>query len=215
MLEFGLIGFPISHSESPRLFRESYPEHFDGRAEEWTYDLIEEEDFGKAWRRFIDGGYRAVNVTAPFKESACRMADFPSEEVTRLRSANILVRKDDGIYAYNSDYLGVKRIIASLEGVHTCAVIGTGGAGRAAFAAAQDSGLSARSFHHDEISAGVESDLIIYTLPRACEGSDRLDSRFLLEANYLNPCLEGHRGYISGREWLRLQAETGFPLFFK
>ena len=63
MLRFGLIGYPISHSLSPRLFEAAYGGRF-------KYDLIEEEDFEKAWEAFTDGPYRAVNVTAPFKEKA-------------------------------------------------------------------------------------------------------------------------------------------------
>jgi len=164
---------------------------------------------------FISGGYQAVNVTAPFKEAAFLRADFPSEVVRRVRAANILIQRDEGVFAFNSDYLGVKKLIGALEGVQTVAVIGLGGAGRAALASSEDLGFETSSYHHDEIAAGVSADLIIYTLPRACEGCKKLKCEYLLEANYLNPCLEGHEGYISGREWLRCQAETGFPLFFE
>ena len=62
MKKFGLIGHPIAHSLSPALFKAA----FGGR---YTYDLIEEEDFEKAYGRFLEE-YDAINVTAPFKESA-------------------------------------------------------------------------------------------------------------------------------------------------
>ena len=59
-MKYGLIGHPISHSKSPELFRAAYPD-----AADMTYDLIEEADFERAYRRFLDE-YDAVNVTAPF-----------------------------------------------------------------------------------------------------------------------------------------------------
>ena len=44
------------------------------------------------------------------------------------------------------------------------------------------------------------------------EGSDRLECRNLLEANYKDPCLGGHPGYIPGTEWLLQQALLGYAL---
>ena len=62
MIKFGLIGHPIGHSASPALFAKAYG----GR---WQYDLIEGEDFEASWQRFLDE-YQAINITAPFKETA-------------------------------------------------------------------------------------------------------------------------------------------------
>ena len=42
MDKFGLIGYPIAHSLSPRLFSAAYG----GR---YAYELIETPDFEKAW----------------------------------------------------------------------------------------------------------------------------------------------------------------------
>ena len=203
MDKYGLIGFPIAHSLSPRLFEAAYG----GR---YTYDLIDTEDFEKAWEGFMYG-YRAVNVTAPFKGDAFACADWRSPECGRIGAANLCVNEGGMVKAYNSDYLAVKAILEPLE--HgTAAVIGYGGAGRAAMAAAEDSGFSTTLYRHGEIAGGVTADLIIYTLPRAVEGSDRLECRNLLEANYKDPCLGGHPGYIPGTEWLLQQALLGYAL---
>ena len=204
MDRFGLIGFPISHSLSPMFFRQAYGDRF-------AYDLLEHRDFEGAWKEFTEGPYRAVNVTAPFKTEAAARADIVSPEVERTSAANILLKTEDGIAAYNSDYLGLRRLLGNGEGF-SAAVIGTGGAGRAAIAAAEDNGFMVSSFHHDEIENGVRADVIIYTLPKAVPGLEALESGVLVEANYKDPCLTAHPGYISGRQWLVAQAEAGFAL---
>lgn len=212
MDRFGLIGYPISHSLSPGLFKEA----FGGR---YAYDIIETPDFEEAWTRFVEGPYRAVNVTTPFKTQAAERADIPSREVKAIGAANILVKTPEGIKAYNSDYLAVRSILESCvegaalpRGCTRVVVIGGGGAGRAALAAATDSGFMASLKHHDEIASGVRADIIIYTLPKAVEGCDLLDAPVLVEANYRDPVLASHRGYIPGTAWLKAQAVLGYPL---
>ncbi len=204
MHKFGLIGYPVGHSQSPSLFAELC-----GGA--WGYDLIEEKTFEDAWRRFIEGPYRAVNVTAPYKTLAAERADIRSEAVEHTGAANILVKTPRGIAAYNSDYLAIKELLKKASAA-SVTVIGLGGAGRAALAAAEDLGLPVRGLHHNEIAGGVADDVIIYTLPSAAPGFDSLDCRIIIEANYKDPCLSGHKGYISGLEWLRGQALLGFPI---
>lgn len=210
---FGLIGHPISHSLSPRLFSSAY-------AGRWQYDLIETPVFEEAFARFVKD-YQAINITAPFKADAAASADIKSPEVEAIGAANILVKRPEGITAFNSDYLGVKKMLSELKGCSSCAVIGYGGAGKAAAEAARSEGLETRVYRHSEITGGVDADIIIFTLPRAAEGSDRLRCRFLIEANYKDPCLAGMEftapdgtpgTYIPGQKWLQAQAETGYEI---
>ena len=203
MDKFGLIGHPIAHSFSPALFTAAYG----GR---YPYDLIETPDFEEAWARFLSA-YKAINVTAPFKANAFECADWKSPECSRVGATNLVVKTPEGLKAFNSDYLGVRSLLEPL-GCRTAAVIGYGGAGKAALAAAEDLGLDTRLYRHAEIARGVKADVIIYTLPRAVEGIDRLDCAHLLEANYRDPCLAGRPGYIPGSAWLLAQAVTGYAL---
>ena len=203
MDKFGLIGHPIAHSLSPALFTAAYG----GR---YVYDLIETPDFDEAWRRFL-AGYRAINVTAPFKGDAFARVDWRSPECERAGATNLVVKTPEGTKAYNSDYRGVKALLAPL-GCRSAAVVGYGGAGKAALAAAEDLGLDTQLYRHAEVAGGVQADVIIYTLPRAVEGIDRLDCAHLLEANYKDPCLAGRPGYIPGSSWLLMQAVTGYAL---
>lgn len=217
MSRFGLIGHPLSHSQSPSLFAEAY-------GEAHTYELIDTTDFNQAWNIFLSD-FKAVNVTMPFKEEAAARADFRSPEVQRTGAANILVKTERGIEAHNSDYLALVRILNGFKeelGLDSpsLAVIGMGGAGKSAFAAAEDCGFKVVSYHHDEIAEGVRADVIVYTLPKFVEGASRLHCRILLEANYRDPALscrpnsetENSYKYVSGLVWLREQAKTGFEI---
>lgn len=203
MDRFGLIGHPIAHSLSPALFTAAY-------GGKYPYDLIETPDFEEAWARFL-ADYRAINVTAPFKGDAFARVDWRSPECERVGATNLVVKTPEGTKAYNSDYRGVKALLAPL-GCRSAAVIGYGGAGKAALAAAEDLGLDTRLYRHAELAGGACADVIIYTLPRFVEGADRLDCAHLLEANYKDPCLAGRPGYIPGSAWLLAQAVTGYAL---
>ena len=121
MDRFGLIGHPIAHSLSPALFTAAY-------GGKYAYDLIETPDFDEAWRRFL-AGYKAINVTAPFKGDAFARVDWKSPECGRVGATNLVVKTPDGTKAYNSDYRGVKALLEPL-GCRTAAVVGYGGAGR-------------------------------------------------------------------------------------
>ena len=99
-MKFGLIGHPIAHSLSPALFNAGY----DGA---YPYDLIQTDDFEKAYQTFLDE-YDGINVTAPFKEIALSKADILSEECKLIGATNLLIKTPDGVMAYNSDFLGVR-----------------------------------------------------------------------------------------------------------
>lgn len=203
MDKFGLIGHPIAHSLSPRLFTAAY-------AGKYLYELIETPDFEEAWSRFLSD-YHAINVTAPFKGNAYERADWCSAECKRSGATNLLVKTPEGIKAYNSDYMGVKSLLEPL-GRGTAAVIGFGGAGKAALAAAEDLGFDTRLFRHNEIANGLSADVVIYTLPKFAEGADKIDCAHLIEANYKDPCLAAHSGYIPGTAWHLMQAVLGYSL---
>lgn len=151
MKRFGLIGHPIAHSLSPALFKAGY----EGR---YPYDLIETDDFEDAYGRFLKD-YDGINVTAPFKELAVRKADILSEECRQIGAANILVKTPEGIKAHNSDYLGVRQwlseVAESLDISPTILIVGLGGAGKAAAAAAHNLGYDLIFMNRDISKAEV------------------------------------------------------------
>ena len=195
-MKFGLIGHPIAHSLSPALFKAG----FDGR---YPYELIETSKFEDAYQRFLDG-YDGINVTAPFKELAYCKADIISEECRLIGATNLLIKTSEGVAAYNSDYRG---LCAWIQGIQTesqsrkALIIGLGGAGKAAAAAAWNCGLELTLMNRDitkaadmssrlgGVSGGKDisvrplsdfpecfhnADIIIYNLPVSIAGPDDL-----------------------------------------
>ena len=144
-MKFGLIGHPIEHSLSPALFKAGY----NGR---YPYDLIETPDFETAWQRFLDD-YDGINVTAPFKELAYRKADILSEECVQIGATNLLIKTTEGIKAYNSDFLGVRRwlseVSANISDTANVLVVGLGGAGKAVAAAARAENMKMTLMNRD------------------------------------------------------------------
>jgi len=208
MKKFGLIGHPISHSLSPALFNAA----FGGK---YTYDLIEEADFEKAYDRFLDE-YDAVNVTAPFKEKAFAAAGVSTGECRAVGAANILMKGADGVSAANSDIMGVTGALeacgVSRDSRGTALVVGCGGAAMAAvYAMALVMGHETYVINRNmekatdfaarmktETGACVhvaplgefrrlfrEADVIIYTLPVALAEISSLTSRDLRGGSFL------------------------------
>lgn len=131
MPKYGLIGYPIAHSLSPKLFKAAYGGRF-------RYDLLENEDFAAAFSLFMRS-YDAVNVTAPFKEQAFGKAKFASAEAELIGATNILVKTSRGLSCFNSDCTAVKALLEQEGGgdaVKKVLVVGCGGAGKAAAVAA-------------------------------------------------------------------------------
>ncbi len=244
---FGLIGDPIGHSASPQLFRTAYS----GR---YPYDLIEGSEFEASYVKFLRE-YKAINVTAPFKEAAYEKADIVTGPCALIGAANILQHTAEGVECHNSDFTGVILTVAEElfpgiisefykefgasahkrihQFVRKCleqkygrrpaaAVVGCGGAGKAASVAAAEMGFETTILNRsldkatafskglpeykfrvastdDFVKECSQADLVIYTLPMALDSLDEFcrtlseHSRILLEANYRNPAFAGLR----------------------
>lgn len=215
-MKFALLGHPAAGSLSPVLMNAAYG----GRH---SYDLVDREKFADAWDVFLHN-YDGVNITAPFKLDAFAACRELSENARLTGAVNLVVK--DGLRGYNTDVDGVLGALKGLDGLRTCLVVGTGGAARAALAAASSLGLAADVWGRspEKVSAlrsrfgcsRVESpDLIIYTLPGAAPIPELpYASAVVLEAEYRMPQLAGVpcREYIPGVRWLLWQAAAGYSL---
>ena len=237
---FGLIGHPIAHSLSPALFKAGY----EGR---YTYELIEGEDFEESYKRFLEE-YDGINVTAPFKELAFAKADILSPECEAVGATNLLVKTPLGVQAFNSDFLGVRMWLEEvaaevLTEKISVLIVGLGGAGKAAAAAAESLGMNVVRMNRtvrDENTRALddfkecfkEADIIIYNIPTAIPTLNELTDKdftpgkpkFILEANYKDPSFgkellaKMHAAnplarYTGGKTWLLYQAVTGYEIF--
>jgi 3-dehydroquinate dehydratase/shikimate dehydrogenase len=144
---YGIVGRPVEHSLSPRVHNGLYRRLGLGG----LYLPFEVERFGDFWLEVVEGGalerlgleLRGLSVTAPHKEVALAVAGAASPLAERLGCANTLVRHDRVWEAESTDPDGVAGPIQA-RGLtvagRPAAVIGAGGAGRAAAFALARSG---------------------------------------------------------------------------
>lgn len=140
----GVIGWPVSHSRSPRLHGHWLKTYgIDGAYVPLAVPPARIED---AIRALPALGFAGVNVTVPHKEAALRLADDVDDFARRLGAANTLVVKPDGrIAASNSDAFGfMENLRQRAPGFRANAgpviVLGSGGAARAVVVALADAG---------------------------------------------------------------------------
>lgn len=132
MLRCGLLGRKLGHSFSPQIHARF--------GLDYSYSLFEKEP-EELENFLLHGDYDALNVTIPYKQSVmpyCRYIDPPAE---RIGAVNTIVRRRDGLYAYNTDYAGFAALIqrsgAFVSGMRAL-VCGTGGASHTVAALLRD-----------------------------------------------------------------------------
>lgn len=136
-----VIGDPIAHSKSP-LIHTFWLEHL-GLDADYRACRVPAADLPQylAQRR-ADPDWRGCNVTIPHKEAVAPLLDAPDARASAIGAVNTIVhRPDGGLAGTNTDVDGIAAAVGGLAlAGRTAAVIGAGGAARAAFAflAAQD-----------------------------------------------------------------------------
>jgi 3-dehydroquinate dehydratase / shikimate dehydrogenase len=144
---YGIVGRLVLRSRSPQLHNARY--RADGRAALFlpfpAADFDEVHDALTAKVEFARCGLalRGLTVTSPFKEAALAFASSRSPAALTAGAANLLVDRDGIWHADTTDPEGVMDALARrqvpVRGART-AVIGCGGAGRAAAAALSAAG---------------------------------------------------------------------------
>ena len=129
---YAVIGNPIEHSRSPQIHAAFARE----TGEDISYGRIlgDPEGFEEDVASFVAAGGRGLNVTVPFKERACRLADTLSERAAAAGAVNTLIVTDAGLAGDNTDGVGLVRDLAcnhlfSFAGARVL-LIGAGGAAR-------------------------------------------------------------------------------------
>ena len=128
-MKAAIIGNPVGHSLSPRLFAAAYPDSG------FVYGKVNAKRWEDAWSSFNDC-LDAANVTAPFKADACASADVRDDASTVCEASNVIVKRDGKVFAYNTDFLAVMKLLEAVVPCGPVVVFGCGGAGRAAAQAA-------------------------------------------------------------------------------
>ena len=151
----GLIGHPIAHSLSPQIHNAAF------RAAELdaVYLPFDVRDLASFMRRMvhpatreIDWRFRGLSVTTPHKQNVMDHLDWIDPAATEIGAVNTVVIDGKGLKGYNTDALGfisaLKTQLHRLKATR-CAVIGSGGAARAAIWALLQEGAEVSVFVRD------------------------------------------------------------------
>lgn len=107
-----VLGYPISHSRSPRIHQAAYASL--GLA--WDYEAIDlpEAKFD-AFMTSLDAEWRGFSVTMPLKRKAFLLATTRDSAAQATLSVNTLLRCNDGWAGFNTDVPGIIACIEALK----------------------------------------------------------------------------------------------------
>ncbi|MCO6501117.1 MAG: shikimate dehydrogenase [Vicingus serpentipes] len=135
MKQYGLIGYPLSHSFSANYFAKKFEkENIKGCAyQAYEIDSIEKlSELIKSVPNLI-----GLNVTIPYKQDVFKYLSSVDEVAKNIGAVNTIKidQKNQEIKGYNTDYYGFKQSLKPfLENNHQRALIlGTGGASKAVY----------------------------------------------------------------------------------
>lgn len=129
---YAVIGNPVAHSKSPAIHAAFARQC----GQDLTYEAIRAplDGFRAAVEAFRQAGGRGMNVTVPFKLEALELADRPTGRARLAGAANTLRFDADGIFADNTDGIGLVRDIRDRLGFplsgRRILIVGAGGAAR-------------------------------------------------------------------------------------
>jgi shikimate dehydrogenase len=129
--QFGLIGFPLSHSFSKGYFANYFLTENILDAQYENYPIESIGLFTGLWNN--NPSLKGLNVTIPYKKRVIPFLQYPSSVVQSVQACNCIRLYDGALYGYNTDVIGFEQsLLPSLKPHHQKALIfGTGGAAAA------------------------------------------------------------------------------------
>jgi shikimate dehydrogenase len=109
-MKLALLGHPVSHSLSPKLYKEML-----GPALE-TYELIDApSSIDVPSLESLATRFHGLNITSPYKKHFLEQITVIPEMVKALKSVNTLSFTSDGVLGTNTDSLAVRRILTEYK----------------------------------------------------------------------------------------------------
>ena len=155
----GLVGMPVVHSVSPHMHNAAFAsEGING-----VYLPFEVRDAKEFFRhmvhprtRELSWNLRGLSVTAPHKQTVMECLDWIDPTAKEIGAVNTVVVEKDRLLGYNTDAAGfIEPLIARFGSLRdaTVAVIGAGGAARAAVYALRQQNAVVTLFARDTVKA--------------------------------------------------------------
>ena len=94
-----LLGHPIAHSKSPVMHNALYR----ALGLDWEYQAMDCASKEEAQHFIEEKNYLGINITTPYKPLAFSCANMQASSAKLAQGANVLVKKDTTLIAYNAD----------------------------------------------------------------------------------------------------------------
>jgi len=130
MMETGITGWPLDRTLSPVIHAELF--RLSGTEGYYREYPTEPSRLPVLLSRLHGAGLRGLNVTFPHKTEVIRHCVGLDGEADAISAVNTLMSVDEGWKGYNTDVVGFRHILRSVDAPDPVCVIGSGGAARAA-----------------------------------------------------------------------------------
>jgi 3-dehydroquinate dehydratase/shikimate dehydrogenase len=234
----GLVGRPVMHSVSPHIHNAAFA-HERVNGVYLPFEVGDIELFVKRMAhtrtRELDWNLRGLSVTAPHKQSVMKYLDWIEPDAQEIGAVNTVVVEKDRLLGYNTDAAGfiepLLKHMGSLE-ERRVAIIGAGGAARAAVWALKRAGAKATLFARDvsKVNDACEPlssasfsgyDLVVNATPAAPATAEQLSGAGWvydlvynpIETQFLKQARDAGCQTLGGLEMLVAQAKIQFELW--
>lgn len=145
---YAVVGHPVAHSRSPAL-HSRWMRDLGQVGLYVALDFESDREFADSIPSLVEGGFRGLNVTHPFKGVALELASHVGPGAEACGVANTLTLGPEEVEAENTDLVAILRRFEELRSSgrwdgSSVGVIGAGGAARATLAAARSLGVEAQ-----------------------------------------------------------------------
>lgn len=140
MGRFGLIGYPLTHSQSVFL-HDTIASLYQLDVQYELLTMTTKSDIKSLLSDLRTGLYQGFNVTIPYKETVIPLLDTLSLKAERIGAVNTIYLKDGKIHGDNTDYEGLLSLFLSSEAIFKdqhVLVLGSGGAAKTAYHVLKD-----------------------------------------------------------------------------
>jgi shikimate dehydrogenase len=211
MKKFGVIGFPVMHSLSPKMYNAGFNEiDFQGFYE---FCEVNHKNLNCFMKRVKSGEFAGLSVTVPYKESVKMYCDEFTDSALKIGAVNCLYFSKNKLIGHNTDWYGFLESLKEIEkdfSKKKILVIGAGGAARAVVYALNVSGVLPSIANRTksrllDFQTDFEVEIVDFNNLPECE--------ILINATSVG--LKNSDNKLVNEEYLKSGIETVFDLIYK